>query len=439
MTSPRLRRTPRRARLAAALVAAALSGGLVAGAAQAQSLVPTWSQWDDDIAAANQQKAEQDRQAEALATALEGTDAAIVDANNQLTELNNRLPVVQEEYRVAQATYDAAVLQQQIVTTKLETAQAEDATLTTQMADDAARAVDLQDTLAQMARSEYQGLTTDSSLAIIFGASTADEFVDDFSFRQTAARVQSNALDQLKEIEAVNVNRKSRQDAVREYIEELKAQADQLVIDTDAARIEAEAKKKEVEDLLAEAEELKAYLESQREAFIAQQEELEKQQQALLDELAVLVAKKKAEEASGGGTLGKGYLSFPTKVPYITSSYGYRIHPIYGISKLHAGTDFRAYCGTAIYAAAGGKVEWARYTSGLGNQVMLSNGVVGGKVLMTSYNHLTSFAVSTGQSVERGQLLGYSGTTGTSTACHLHFEVYEDGKTVDPMSLLPSL
>ncbi len=113
-----------------------------------------------------------------------------------------------------------------------------------------------------------------------------------------------------------------------------------------------------------------------------------------------------------------------------------RYHPIFHYTRLHAGTDFRAYCGTAIMAAADGKVEWAKYRYGFGNQVMLYNGVVSGKVLYTSYNHLSKFAVHSGQTVKRGQVLGYSGSTGSSTACHLHFEVYVNGSTVDPMTLV---
>ncbi|NTV39318.1 MAG: M23 family metallopeptidase, partial [Demequinaceae bacterium] len=132
----------------------------------------------------------------------------------------------------------------------------------------------------------------------------------------------------------------------------------------------------------------------------------------------------------------KGFLSPPTAVPYITSSYGMRFHPIYHVWRLHAGTDFRAYCGTPIMATADGKVEWAKYVAGLGNQVMLYHGVVSGKVLYTSYNHLAKFNVSAGQTVKRGDVVGYEGTTGTSTACHLHFEVYVNGQTVDPMTLV---
>lgn len=428
------------ARAAVALVSALLIGLLAGNVAQAYGVVvPGWTEYDDAIAKANQQKAEQDRKMQDLEHALEDTDARIVGANRQLQELNAQLPVVQEEYRLAKERWDAAVLQQQIVNNRLAAAQAEDRELTAQMEADAKRQEELRDTLAQIARTEYQGGSRDNSLAIIFGAATAEEFVDEYAFRQTAARVQSNALAEVEEIAAVNRNRKSRQEAVREYIEELKVQADALVVETEAARVIAEEKKAQVEQMLAEAERLKAYLESQRAAYLRQQEELERQQKALLDELAVLVAKKKAAEANGGGSLGKGFLSWPTAVPYITSSYGYRIHPIYGDRRLHAGTDFRAYCGTEIRAAAEGRVEWATSKGGFGNQVMLSHGIVGGKVLMSSYNHLSRFAVSSGQTVSRGQVIGYSGSTGTSTACHLHFEVYVDGATVDPMTLLPSL
>ncbi len=425
-------------RFALAAIAAVLAALLAASVAQAYTPVPAYSQYDDAIAQANAQKAAQDRRLQELEHALENTDARIVQANRQLTELNARLPVVQEELRLAQERYDAAILQQQIVANKLAAAEAEDRELTAQMQRDQERSEQLRDTLAQIARAQYQGSRQDSSLAIIFGATTSDEFVDDFAFRLTTSRVQSNALAEMEELQAVNRNRKARQDAVREYIVELKRIADELVIETETARKLAEEKKAEVERLLAEAEELKQYLESQREAFLAAQAELEAQQKALLDELAVLVAKKRAEEANGGGSLGKGYLSFPTAIPYVTSSYGYRIHPIYGVNRLHAGTDFRAYCGTPIYAAAGGKVEWAKFRSGYGNQVMMSHGIVGGKVLMTSYNHLQSFNVGAGQNVDRGSVVGWSGNTGDSTACHLHFEVYVDGATVNPVTLLPS-
>ena len=427
----------RHARLAAALLLAAILGASAGTIAQAEGSVPGWSSYDDEIAQANKDKARKEQEAKSLAHDLSETNQAIGDATVKLTALNERLPVVQEEYRLAQQRVDAAVLQQSIVAGKLEAALAQDAALTTQIEADDVKIADLRDVLAEIARAEYQGSREDASLSIFFGAQTSTEFVDDYAYRETTSRVQSNTLAQMEELAAVNRNRKARQEAVRAYIEELKVQADALVVETQTARDAAAQKKAEVEQLLKEAQNLKAYLESQRAAYLAQQAEAEAQAAALKAELDVLWKKKLAEESvNGTGSLVKGFLSPPTEVPYITSSYGMRFHPIYQVWRLHAGTDFRAYCGTPIMATADGKVEWARYRSGLGNQVMLYNGIVSGKVLYTSYNHLATFAVSAGQTVKRGQVVGYQGTTGTSTACHLHFEVYVNGDTVDPMTLI---
>ena len=122
--------------------------------------------------------------------------------------------------------------------------------------------------------------------------------------------------------------------------------------------------------------------------------------------------------------------------PYITSPYGMRVHPITGVYKLHDGTDFRAYCGTQIRAAAPGRVLWARYRGGYGNQVAIDHGSIAGDALMSSYSHLSRFSASSGERVSRGEVIGYSGSTGYSTACHLHFMVYDDGVRTNPMRFL---
>lgn len=144
----------------------------------------------------------------------------------------------------------------------------------------------------------------------------------------------------------------------------------------------------------------------------------------------------KPKPPSSGQTPGRGYLNYATSLVHITSPYGWRMHPVLGYARLHAGTDFRAYCGTPIMASASGTVVGVRYRAGYGNQVMVNHGTVSGSNLMTSYNHLTRFKASVGQKVKQGQVIGYSGNTGTSAACHLHLEVYVDGSTVNPMSML---
>jgi murein DD-endopeptidase MepM/ murein hydrolase activator NlpD len=133
---------------------------------------------------------------------------------------------------------------------------------------------------------------------------------------------------------------------------------------------------------------------------------------------------------------GGGFLSYPVNNTYITSPYGMRLHPILHIWELHDGTDFHASCGTPVYAAAAGRVTEEYYNAGYGNRVIIDHGYVHGVSLWTSYNHLTSFVAHVGQRVSRGELVAYSGTTGYSTACHLHFMVYVNGSTVDPMTWL---
>ena len=88
-----------------------------------------------------------------------------------------------------------------------------------------------------------------------------------------------------------------------------------------------------------------------------------------------------------------------------------------------------------MYAAADGRIISAGFNTAYGNRIMVEHGTVRGVDLVTTYNHLTSFAVQ-GGSVRRGQLLGYSGTTGYSTGCHLHFETIVNGRFTDPMDWL---
>lgn len=115
----------------------------------------------------------------------------------------------------------------------------------------------------------------------------------------------------------------------------------------------------------------------------------------------------------------------------ISSGFGYRIHPVYKFAKMHEGLDFTAPRGTDVYAAADGVVAVANVSSsGYGNEIVINHGY-GYK---TRYAHLNGFAVRQGQKVKRGELIGYVGNTGLSTAPHLHYEVEKDGFKVDPIN-----
>ncbi|HYG01077.1 MAG TPA: M23 family metallopeptidase [Chryseosolibacter sp.] len=114
----------------------------------------------------------------------------------------------------------------------------------------------------------------------------------------------------------------------------------------------------------------------------------------------------------------------------LASGYGLRIHPVYKVKKLHAGIDFAATIGTPIYATADGKVAVVDVKfSGYGKVVEIDHGFG----YRTRYAHMHDFAVRVGMQVKRGDLIGYVGNTGLSTAPHLHYEVMINGNHVDPV------
>jgi murein DD-endopeptidase MepM/ murein hydrolase activator NlpD len=133
----------------------------------------------------------------------------------------------------------------------------------------------------------------------------------------------------------------------------------------------------------------------------------------------------------------KLYASIPAIQPIsnkqliaLASGFGLRIHPVYKVKKMHNGIDFAASIGTPVYATADGTVATADVKfSGYGKMLMIDHGFG----YRTRYAHMHDFAVKKGQHVKRGDLIGYVGNTGLSTAPHLHYEVFINGQTVDPV------
>jgi len=134
-------------------------------------------------------------------------------------------------------------------------------------------------------------------------------------------------------------------------------------------------------------------------------------------------------EASGVGEQRRGLVA---PVPgSISSSFGMRRHPILGYRRMHSGMDFSARHGTPIVAVTDGRVSSAGRAGGCGIAVRLDHG--GG--LSTRYCHMSRMAVRSGQEVRRGQVIGYVGSTGLSTGPHLHYEMYRNGRAINPASV----
>ena len=113
----------------------------------------------------------------------------------------------------------------------------------------------------------------------------------------------------------------------------------------------------------------------------------------------------------------------------IASGFGMRIHPIYGIAKMHKGLDFTAPQGTPIYSTGDGTVTQAESGEGFGNHVVINHGYG----YETLYGHMVRIKVREGQHVKRGEVIGWVGSTGASTGPHCHYEVHINGEAVDPV------
>jgi murein DD-endopeptidase MepM/ murein hydrolase activator NlpD len=186
--------------------------------------------------------------------------------------------------------------------------------------------------------------------------------------------------------------------------------------------------------------ELISYLNSDRLALEAGQNQLEKDSQNLTVLIQQKIAEQQAKEAKEAAQTkanskiwvrGTGIFAFPSDAP-TSSPFGWRIHPILGYRRFHAGWDFAGSYGSTIRAADSGTVIFAGWYGGYGKAVIISHG----KGITTLYVHTSELYVTEGQSVQKGLAIAAVGFTGLSTGPHLHFEVRCNGTPVDPANYL---
>ena len=219
--------------------------------------------------------------------------------------------------------------------------------------------------------------------------------------------------------------------------EQLKAIRDKVLTE----KQELEDTKKEAEDTKLQMEANKAELEAQMEAKRKQMDSIQLAQKNVKDAYAAMIEtedelmaqyKKAAAEYAAQSTYVGGTFMWPLPAGnnVVTCKYGMRTHPITGKRKLHTGVDLRAATGTKVYAANKGTVTTSGYSSAWGNYIIISHG--GG--ITTLYAHMSKRSVSKDDKVKQGDIIGYSGNTGYSTAPHLHFEISKNGSTYNPLN-----
>lgn len=267
---------------------------------------------------------------------------------------------------------------------------------------------------------------------VLFGASSIGEF-----------------LSLIDDIGDIMRSDKELEDAYRQSVSDLKsvkAEYEQAKAEMESSKTELESLKAQQEKDIAEATAVIASLQgdissnsSLLSQLSAQEKQLNADIQKKVDELNRQQQQQQQPGNTGntGSTVGTGNLVWPSYCTYITSRQGPRVHPVTGEYKNHGGTDIGASYGSAIYAADSGTVVRSAdgWNGGWGNYVMINHG----NGMQTLYAHMSSRAVSVGQTVSRGQTIGYVGSTGMSTGPHLHFEMYINGSRVDPQTRYPGV
>jgi murein DD-endopeptidase MepM/ murein hydrolase activator NlpD len=390
--------------------------------------------------------------------------ADLAEASDQLgksvaayNQAEAKYKVVQVKYAAAQGQLAAAKAADVVAASKL---QAAEQALTSAVADVVAGEQQITEKRAvagRAVRSAYQQQTGLVGLTIALrGASPAD-IATGMQVQRNVFGIQGNAITNLNNAQAQLANKRAKVALAEKTAAAARAEAARTVKQVTALTQQVAADKAEAAAVAQER--LVAYRAAEREKNTEQA-----QYNALVAERSrveqILIARAKAEKAAAArkkaarekaerakarkegrpprnipDDSGDGGLSYPVS-SYITSPYGMRFHPVLHYWKLHDGTDFRAPCGTPIRAAASGRVTDKYYNGGYGNRLFVSHGVIDGSSITTVYNHLSRYKARVGEHVSKGEIIGYAGTTGYSTGCHLHFMVYQDGRVVNPMKWL---
>jgi len=380
---------------------------------------------------------------------LDQSSAKLTAASGELEAAQARLSVARTHLAMTRGELAAAETLDRQMQGKLDAAVSLLSAARSELVEGRADFAEQEETLGQIAVQSYQsGDPALLSLSMVLTSQDPAELTSQLNSVQNVLDKESVTLDRLEASRILLIVQEEKvQNAKREVAAQRKEAAKNLerkqwletVAEADEARVfdltemRAEAHDAAVRVREADLEHLRG-LHQERDRI----SELLRQR-AEEARIAAAVAAAAAAAAEGAVDLGSrpsnGFLDFPVNGD-VTSPYGMRFHPIYHRWALHDGTDFGAACGTPIRAAAAGTVLATYYNAGYGNRVIIDNGFHRGVGLATAYNHLSADSTVVGERVARGDIVGYVGSTGYSTGCHLHFMVFENGVAVDPMHWL---
>ena len=296
-----------------------------------------------------------------------------------------------------------------------------------------------EDNKARIRAMEKESMTS-SYWAVIF---EAEDFLDMLDQLKMVARIQESDKQMIRQLaDAADQVEAAKQELELEKkgLEEKRTELEETEKQLAEKKAQAEAI---LEDLMLKNEEYQKLVHDAEQIHSEMSEELEKLEKAYdaakyQEYLATLPPPKPNTggngNAAGGATAQPSNESWGYPCSYInfSSAYGWRKHPVYGDMRFHHGVDLGAYQGTPIYATRSGTVSIASYDWSSGYWVNINHG----DGFSSRYLHMTHYVVSAGQYVSKGQVIGYVGSTGTSTGPHLHFGIYYNGVSQNPAAYI---
>ncbi|MCC6495098.1 MAG: M23 family metallopeptidase [Propionibacteriaceae bacterium] len=351
--------------------------------------------------------------------AVEKASSSLESSQARLAKARSELAHVQKKLAAARAADAAVAADLKVAEVALAAA--------TAAAEKAQAAVAEQEALVGIVvRAAYQQHSSLIGLTVVIGSSTSAELAQRVQWSTTIFDSSTAQLDRLQTLRTQLQAAQDRRAAAEADLAERRAATAAQVARVRALTAEAAARKAEVAKLVAANAKLKAEAQDELEQTEAQYRALEKQE-------AKIAAKLR--NAGYNVTNRNGFIK-PVNAS-AGSPFGMRFHPILRIWRMHWGTDFGAACGAPIRAMANGRVVSAGWTSyGFGNYTIIAYGKMYGANLASGYAHQSKVLVRAGQRVKQGQIVGYVGTTGLSTGCHLHLQMYRNGVRVNPMRYL---
>ena len=337
-------------------------------------------------------------QLENLKNSIKQVDKEKKNVAEEIAELEQKLSEAQKELAATEAKLKET--QAKLESTMKELKQAEE------------RVEEQKDDLNTRMRTMYKTGPVDY-IEVILGASSFSDFLTRLDMVERIIEADKSLLAEFR----------ARKEEVAQKKSELEEQ--QRLIE--AQRNSINERRAQIVAYRGDRQRLMAKLEEQKREYERQQDQLERDAENLRRKILAWEMQNKK------GFFGTGEFRWPVpSSSYVTSDFGWRIHPIYKTRRFHDGIDIAAAMGADVLAADDGEVIFAGSYGGYGNTIIVSHG--GG--ISTQYSHLSKILVGVGKQVIKGDKIGLVGSTGLSTGPHLHFSVIKDGQAVSPWKWL---